>query len=74
MTSVTVDATGVFCPEPIVRLGKAIRALESGDTVLLLADDPTSRIDIPNWAETSGNELISVTEEDDHVVFLIKKR
>jgi TusA-related sulfurtransferase len=73
MTEVTVDAIGFFCPEPIVRLGKAIRKLEPGDVVILLADDPTSKIDIPNWAETSGNELLSVEERDDVIEYRIRK-
>ncbi len=73
MTEVTVDAVGFFCPEPIVRLGKAIRKLESGDTVVLVADDPTSKIDIPNWAETSGNELLSVEEHGGVMEYRIRK-
>ena len=74
MTEVTVDAIGFFCPEPIVRLGKAIRKLEAGDIVVLVADDPTSKIDIPNWAETSGNELLSVAEHDDIFEYRIRKK
>ncbi|MHC1598640.1 MAG: sulfurtransferase TusA family protein [Candidatus Methanofastidiosia archaeon] len=73
MTENVVDAIGLFCPEPIVRLGKAIKKIDIGSTLILLADDTSAKSDITSWAEISGNELVSTTEKDDHIEFLIRR-
>ncbi|RZN48552.1 sulfurtransferase TusA family protein [archaeon] len=69
-----IDAIGLFCPEPIVRLGQAIKRIEEGDTVVLRADDPSAPRDVESWADISGNELVSTAEKDDHWEFVIRKR
>jgi tRNA 2-thiouridine synthesizing protein A len=42
-----VDCLGLACPIPVVRLAKAVAAVEVGGIVELLADDPGARVDIP---------------------------
>jgi len=37
-----VDARGMRCPWPVIRLARAMRAQPEGGTVRLLADDPAA--------------------------------
>ncbi|MCK4410385.1 MAG: sulfurtransferase TusA family protein [Candidatus Eisenbacteria sp.] len=69
----TLDMTGYFCPEPVIRVNEAIGDVEVGEVLELLADDPSSESDIKSWTKRTGHELIS-TEEDEGVFrFLIRR-
>jgi len=37
-----VDARGMRCPWPVIRLARAMRGVAEGDAVRLLADDPAA--------------------------------
>lgn len=69
-----VDARGLMCPMPILAATKAMRRLEPGQVLKVLATDRGALSDIPAWAEDTGNELIEWHEEDGHLVFLIRKQ
>lgn len=60
-----VDALGMACPRPILELAEAMRALPVGDVVLLLADDPAARVDVPAWARMKRQEVLSLDEDGD---------
>ena len=64
MSEQTIDAQGLSCPMPIVKLTKAAKQLSAGDTVTLLADDPGFEPDIEAWVEVHGHKLLSFTEAD----------
>lgn len=61
---VLVDARGVLCPVPIIRLARAARALAAGGTVTLLSDDPAAAHDVPAWCRLRGHELAGAEEID----------
>jgi tRNA 2-thiouridine synthesizing protein A len=54
----TVDCLGLACPIPVVRLARAVAAVEVGRVVELLADDPGARVDIPVWCRLKDQELL----------------
>lgn len=56
----TEDCLGLFCPMPVLRLAGALREVEIGERVDLLADDPASRVDVPVWCRTKDQELLGV--------------
>ncbi len=60
----TLDAKGLCCPMPSVNARLTLEDMEVGEVLEILTDDPVSRRDLPKWAESSGNELIAVVEED----------
>ena len=64
MSEQTIDAQGLACPMPIVKLTKAAKKLSAGDQVTLLADDPGFEPDIEAWVEAQGHKLLSFTEAD----------
>jgi tRNA 2-thiouridine synthesizing protein A len=54
-----VEARGVLCPVPIIRLARAAAALAPGSLVVLLTDDPAAVHDVPAWCRLRGHALIS---------------
>jgi tRNA 2-thiouridine synthesizing protein A len=68
-----LDASGLLCPMPVVKTAKAMKALEPGQVLRLVATDRGSVADIPAWAESTGNELLEWHEEGDTFVFLLRK-
>jgi tRNA 2-thiouridine synthesizing protein A len=51
MAAVTVDARGMRCPWPALRLAKAMR---SADQAVLLSDDPSAEAETAALAATNG--------------------
>ncbi len=66
----SVDCLGMFCPMPLFMARKAIEEVEVGEIVEVLADDPSAKKDIPEWAERSGHKILGIEEEDG--IFIIK--
>ncbi len=50
---VIVDARGLLCPWPVLRLAKAARELGSG-SIQVLADDPSAAGEIASLCEERG--------------------
>ena len=59
-----VDARGLLCPLPVIRLGERARGAPPGSVLTLLADDPQAEEDVRLWCRGAGHELISATPED----------
>ena len=57
-----VDARGLRCPLPVLRVARAVRVGGPG-TYLVRADDPVARTDIPAYAAEMG---WSQSPEGDH--------
>jgi len=64
MPDTTLDAKGLACPMPIVKLTKATKQMAPGDTITVLADDPGFEPDVAAWIEAQGHELKSINEAD----------
>jgi len=65
--TVVVDSRGTMCPGPITDLFKAYRHANVGDVIELLATDPAAKSDTQAWAKRSGNEIVAIIDEKDHV-------
>lgn len=64
-----LDTQGLICPEPVMMLHRAIRQAQSGDVIEVLATDPATTRDIPNFCRHLGHELIvneSITDYPDN--------
>ena len=71
--SETIDARGLLCPLPVLKLRKRLKPVAQGSCVALLADDPAAVIDVPHFCTEAGHRLISVSEAGDHQIYLIQK-
>lgn len=68
-----LDARGLLCPMPIVKVGQEMKTLQPGQVLKILASDRGAIADMPAWAEDTENELLEWHQEDDALVFYIRK-
>lgn len=68
-----LDTCGLKCPEPVMLLHSKVRDMQVGEVVRIRATDPSTRRDIPQFCQFLGHQLLSQTEQDDVLVFLIEK-
>ena len=71
--NITLDLEGMLCPIPIVKVAKAFKTMDVGAVLQATASDPGVLIDIPAWARTTGNELLSIEREDKIITFQVRK-
>jgi len=71
---IEVDAKGLKCPMPIIRLGAAVRSAGSGGEVRVVADDKGFAPDVRAWVEKTGNVLVSLDDHDPaNIVAVVRK-
>jgi len=68
-----LDATGLFCPEPVFRTKIEIEKMQVGEILTVSADDPAAEDDISRWVTRSGHELLDMKKDGDTINFQIKK-
>lgn len=68
-----IDARGAFCPGPLMELIASIKLAEIGDEIEVLSSDKGSANDIPDWSRKSGNELVSVEENEGFWSIVVRK-
>lgn len=68
-----LDASGLNCPMPILRAKKALKDLQSGDVLRIIATDPGSVKDFEAFAKQTGNELLESTSEGASFIYKLKK-
>jgi tRNA 2-thiouridine synthesizing protein A len=71
---VEVDASGLHCPLPLLRLKKALLGMESGDVVKIIATDPAAHLDIGVYSDQSGHKIIEFVRHAQHQIFFIRKK
>ena len=69
----SLDFKGLLCPMPVVKLAQAIKQIQVGELVEAIATDPGVMADIPAWARTSGNEVVSLEKQDKVFKFVVKQ-
>ena len=70
---ILIDARGHRCPVPTLKLRKALEAAPTGARLVLLANDPMARIDVPHFLRQVGETLAEMTEPDGAMRFVVIK-
>jgi tRNA 2-thiouridine synthesizing protein A len=68
-----LNTLGLRCPEPIMLIRKAMRELNSGDMLYVIADDPASVRDIPGFCRYMDHELLQQQIDHKPFTYLIRK-
>ena len=58
-----IEAQGLLCPLPVLRLRKVLEGLPPGAVVELVATDGASWIDVPHFCAQAGHRLLSAEDE-----------
>ena len=69
----TLDTCGLFCPEPVMMLHNAIRDAGAGETIEVIATDPSTQRDIPKFCNFLNHELLQQVERDNKYFYYIRK-
>ncbi len=57
---VRIDACGLQCPGPIMRLATAVNQAAPGTAIVVTATDPAFAADVAAWCSSTGHELLAV--------------
>lgn len=60
---ISVDACGLQCPGPILKLSEAIKKAENGSVVEIRTSDPAFAGDVEAWCRRTGNTFGGVRQE-----------
>jgi peroxiredoxin family protein/TusA-related sulfurtransferase len=71
--TVDVDASGLQCPGPIMRLKNEMDRLSDGDVLNITASDPGFAKDVPAWCNMTGNKLLSVSSAGKKIIASVQK-
>ena len=74
MSETTLDVKGMNCPLPVLRANKALRGLEAGDRLVVLATDRAAIADFQSFCRETGHALVAWSEEAGALRFVIRKR
>ena len=69
----TVDACGLQCPGPILKLYNKVKEVNPGDLITVKATDFGFTSDVGAWADRTGNKLLSVDSADGIITAKIVK-
>lgn len=73
MAEIRVNARGLQCPGPIVKLFQACKGANVGDVIVVEATDPGFKKDVEAWCRKIGNHLLSLDEAGGVFVAKVEK-
>jgi len=68
-----LDCTGMLCPVPVIKTSKAIKELQIGQVLQMIATDPGAPADMEAWSRQTGNELLDSHQEDGKYIFYLRR-
>jgi len=69
---ITLDATGLNCPLPLLRLKQLLQKSSPGDVIKMLATDPAAHLDVGVFIDKSNHEMLLHERDGDSQYFYIK--
>jgi len=71
--TIKIDACGLQCPGPIMKLKKSIEDISVGDRLEIIATDPGFRRDAQAWCNMTGHKMVSQSANSGKFVSIIEK-
>ncbi len=71
--SMQIDACGLQCPGPILKLKNSMADAQTGQTVEVKATDPAFAADVQAWANMTGNRVLDITQESGVITARLQK-
>jgi tRNA 2-thiouridine synthesizing protein A len=72
-TDESLDALGLRCPEPVMMVRLRVRKMQDGQTLSVIADDPSTTRDIPSFCRFMQHTLVASEIEKAPFRYVIKK-
>ena len=70
---IELDATGLLCPLPVLKLQKVIKSIKAKERIKLITDDPAAVVDVPHFCNEQGHQLIETSDQNGCNLFLIER-
>lgn len=68
-----IDATGLNCPMPLLKLKKALNQLCSTEILKIIVTDPAAHLDFGVFCNQASHEILLIEKNENSQIFLIKK-
>jgi TusA-related sulfurtransferase len=62
MSTRVLDARGLFCPMPVIRIQEQVPDLAPGTVLDVICTDPGATRDIPAWCKVHGHRVQGICE------------
>ena len=69
----SIEARGLKCPLPVLKLEKRLASLDAGERLVVLATDPMAKIDIPLYCRKLGYSCAIDNRDEGVLAFTIAK-
>ena len=70
---IKIDACGLQCPGPIMKVSNALNNANEGDIFEITSTDRGFKSDIASWCESTGNTLVDLKQDKAKIVATIAK-
>jgi tRNA 2-thiouridine synthesizing protein A len=74
MAEILLDVKGLNCPLPVLKANRALRGLQPGEKLRVLATDRASIGDFRAYCRETGHDLLAFSEEAGVLSFTIRRR
>jgi tRNA 2-thiouridine synthesizing protein A len=74
MSETVLDLKDLVCPLPVLRANRALRGMDAGARLRVLATDAASVADFKLYCRETGHVLVSWSEEAGVYSFTIRRR
>ena len=71
--SFAIDACGLQCPGPVMKLKGGMEQLKAGERLEIKVTDQGFSRDVASWAKMTGNRLVDVKEEKGIITAVLEK-
>lgn len=68
-----IDASGLNCPMPLLKLKKALNQLNSKEVVKISVTDPAAHLDFGVFCQQAAHEILTIKKHEQGQTFFIKK-
>ncbi|PAV26752.1 tRNA 2-thiouridine synthesizing protein A [Tamilnaduibacter salinus] len=69
----TLDATGLTCPEPVMMLHNRIAEVPVGGVLRVIATDPSTSRDVPRFCQFLNHDLVGEDHSEERYVYFIRR-
>ncbi|MDF2866844.1 MAG: SirA family protein [Gammaproteobacteria bacterium] len=67
MANYELNAKGLLCPMPVIKVQQKIQQLTKGDILTVYCTDPGTQHDLPAWCRVHGHTLLTLQQEQNEI-------
>lgn len=68
-----LDCSGLLGPLPVIHASAAIKQIEVGQVLLMIATDPGAPLDMVAWSRLTGHELLDSRQDEARFIFYFQR-